>query len=94
MLRTIAEGSFDLILMDIQMSGMDGLEATRRIREKEKDTGKHTPIIALTAYAMSNDRERFLEAGMDNYLSKPVEFEELDEIIMETAKLCQAGLMP
>lgn len=85
-LRKLAEGSFELVLMDIHMSGMDGLEATRRIREKEKNTGKHIPIIALTAYAMTNDRERFLEAGMDNYLSKPVEFEELDEIIMETAQ--------
>lgn len=76
-----------MILMDIHMSGMDGLEATRRIREKEKDTGKHIPIIALTAYAMSSDRERFLEAGMDNYLAKPVEFEDLDEIIRDTAQI-------
>jgi len=86
-LRAIAEGSFEMILMDIHMSGMDGLEATRRIREKEKDTGKHIPIIALTAYAMSSDRERFLEAGMDNYLAKPVEFEDLDEIIRDTAQI-------
>jgi len=76
-----------MILMDIHMSGTDGLEATRQIREKEKETGMHIPIIALTAYAMSNDRERFLEAGMDNYLSKPVEFQDLDQIIMETAKI-------
>ncbi|MGV8122054.1 MAG: PAS domain S-box protein [Candidatus Xenobiia bacterium LiM19] len=85
-LSMLDERDFEMILMDIHMSGMDGLEATRQIREKEKETGKHIPIIALTAYAMSNDRERFLEAGMDNYLSKPVEFEDLDEIIMETAQ--------
>ena len=69
------EGQYDLVLMDIQMPEMDGLEATRKIREKEN--GLHTPIIALTAYALQGDRERFLSLGMDEYLSKPINIDEL-----------------
>ncbi len=67
--------SFDLILMDVQMPVMDGLEATRRIREKERKTGGHIPIIALTAYAMKEDQERCLSAGMDTCMAKPLRIE-------------------
>lgn len=65
-------GTFDLILMDIQMPEMGGLEATAAIREGEAGSGKHIPVIAMTAHAMKGDRERFLSSGMDGYVSKPV----------------------
>ncbi len=70
-------GGFDLILMDIQMPEMDGFEATRAIRDRERDTGGHTPIVAMTAHAMKGDRERCLEWGMDDYVSKPLQVEKL-----------------
>jgi CheY-like chemotaxis protein/nitrogen-specific signal transduction histidine kinase len=65
------EQRFDLILMDVQMPDMDGFEATAVIRQKEQGSGRHMPIIAMTAHAMSGDKERCLSAGMDNFLSKP-----------------------
>ncbi len=64
--------SFDVVLMDVQMPEMDGLTATRALRAREKQTGGHIPVIAMTAYAFKGDRERCLEAGMDGYVSKPV----------------------
>ena len=73
--------SFDAVLMDVQMPEMDGIEATAAIREYEKSTGMHIPIIAMTAHAMTGDRERFLAAGIDDYLSKPLRPKELDEIL-------------
>ena len=69
--------SFDLVLMDVQMPEMDGLEATRIIRQQEKSSGNHVPIIAMTAHAMKGDRDRCIAAGMDNYISKPISSETL-----------------
>jgi signal transduction histidine kinase/ActR/RegA family two-component response regulator/streptogramin lyase len=76
---------FDLILMDLQMPDMDGLEATATIREMEKERGGRTPIVALTAYTMKGDRERCLEAGMDNYINKPIDAVKFLEIVELTA---------
>jgi CheY-like chemotaxis protein len=68
---------FDLALMDLQMPEMDGFETTAIIRERERTSGRHLPIIALTANAMVGDAERCLEAGMDGYVSKPVDVRRL-----------------
>ncbi len=76
-LRAIEERRFDLVLMDVQMPHMDGLEATAAIRAREKRSGGHLPILALTAHALKSDRERCLTAGMDGYLAKPVRTREL-----------------
>jgi CheY-like chemotaxis protein/HPt (histidine-containing phosphotransfer) domain-containing protein len=79
--------SFDLVLMDIQMPVMGGVEATQRIREAERKTGGHIPIVALTAHAMAGDAEKYLSAGMDGYLSKPVESNLLQAEIGRLVKL-------
>jgi len=74
-------GRFDLVLMDIQMPEMDGFEALAAIRALEEGTGRRTPVVALTAHALKEDRERCLAAGMDDYLSKPIEASRLYEVI-------------
>ncbi len=76
-LEAVAGTRFDVVLMDVQMPEMDGLEATRRIRDAESDSDRRLPVIAMTAHAMSGDRERCLEAGMDGYVSKPVKASDL-----------------
>jgi CheY-like chemotaxis protein len=73
--------TFDLILMDVQMPEMSGLEATATIREREKDSGRHVPIIAMTAHAMEGDRQKCLAAGMDHYASKPIDQRRLFEVV-------------
>jgi two-component system, sensor histidine kinase and response regulator len=80
-----SEANFDLILMDVQMPKVDGLDATRRIRALEKES--RIPIIAMTAHAMSGDRERCLEAGMDDYVSKPVTRSALQEALVRCARV-------
>jgi CheY-like chemotaxis protein/HPt (histidine-containing phosphotransfer) domain-containing protein len=77
----LAEKLFDVVLMDVQMPEMNGFDATAIIRHREQATGAHTPIIAMTAYAMKGDRERCLAAGMDAYVSKPLQIEELLQAI-------------
>jgi two-component system, sensor histidine kinase and response regulator len=80
-LATLEKDSFDLVLMDVQMPEMDGFEATAVIREKEKASGTHLPVIAMTAHAMAGDRERCLDAGMDDYIAKPIRPQELEELL-------------
>jgi PAS domain S-box-containing protein len=80
-LELLGKQPFDLVLADVQMPEMDGLQLARAIREKEKNTTTHLPIIAMTAHAMKGDRERCLEAGMDSYVSKPINARQLFETI-------------
>jgi signal transduction histidine kinase/ActR/RegA family two-component response regulator len=88
-------GQFDLILMDIQMPNIDGYAATQAIRSKEAKSGCHTPIIAMTAYAVKGDREKCLAAGMDGYISKPVNPEqvrrEIESVLVEVHRLGEGG---
>jgi CheY-like chemotaxis protein len=80
-LQKLEEQEFDAVLMDIQMPNMDGFQATAIIREREKTSGRHLPIIALTAHAISGYREMCVNAGMDGYLSKPIQTQELYEVL-------------
>ena len=79
--RAVEEREFDVVFMDVQMPELDGIEAAAAIREKERTSGKHQIIIAMTAHAMKGDRERCLAAGMDGYLSKPIRVEELSAVL-------------
>lgn len=81
--EALAKEFFDLVLMDVQMPEMDGFEAVGLIRDKEKSSGAHQPIVALTAHAMKGDKERCLEAGMDFYLTKPIHSAELDALLAQ-----------
>ncbi len=80
--RKSATEDFDVVLMDVQMPEMDGLQATAAIRERERTSGKHVPILAVTAHAMAGDRARSLAVGMDGYLSKPIRNQELFDALV------------
>jgi len=84
-LEALAQRQFDVILMDVQMPEMGGFEATGAIREGERATGAHVPIIAMTAHAMKGDRERCLAAGMDEYLTKPLDSRQLCTLVEHMA---------
>jgi CheY-like chemotaxis protein len=82
---------YDVVLMDVQMPRVDGFEATRIIREKEQERGGHTPIIAMTAHASQEDVESCLAAGMDDYISKPIDFERTLRVICEIIRKKSSG---
>jgi CheY-like chemotaxis protein len=85
------KGQFDLVLMDIQMPGMDGFEATAAIRVAEKVTGKRIPIVAMTAHALKSDQDRCMAAGMDGYVSKPIRSADLFSV-MERLLVSKPGV--
>jgi signal transduction histidine kinase/ActR/RegA family two-component response regulator len=93
-LENVERLPFDVILMDVQMPQLDGLEATARIRRRESQTGGRVSIVALTAHAMKGDRERCLESGMDDYISKPVDMDQLLAMLGRIARSRNGGVVP
>jgi len=84
-LAALGKENFDLVLMDVQMPGMDGFEVTKAVRAQETATGRHRRIVAMTAHALKGDRERCLAAGMDGYIAKPIQVKELVEALASAA---------
>jgi signal transduction histidine kinase/DNA-binding response OmpR family regulator len=93
-LTALEKQAYDLVLMDVQMPEMDGLEATAILRLREKESERHQPVIALTAHAMKGDQERCLAAGMDGYLTKPIRPQEIDEILDKYVALRRESAVP
>jgi len=93
-LAALDRATFDVVLMDVQMPEMDGFEATAAIRGRERETGNHLPIIAMTAHAMPGDRERCIAAGMDSYIAKPLKAAELIELLEKFADATQQEVSP
>jgi CheY-like chemotaxis protein/HPt (histidine-containing phosphotransfer) domain-containing protein len=85
-MEMLEQGRFDLVLMDVEMPRLTGLEAVKEIRRQEEDTGGHIPVIAMTAHAMKGDRDRCLSAGMDDYISKPIDAEALATALVRWGK--------
>jgi CheY-like chemotaxis protein len=85
-IEALEHDAFDIVLMDVQMPEMDGFEATAAIRNRERETGGHVMIVAMTAHAMNGDRERCLDGGMDGYLSKPLDPRMLWALLDEYAR--------
>jgi CheY-like chemotaxis protein len=90
----IEKNAFDVVVMDVQMPEMDGIAATQEIRSREKKSGTYLPIIALTANAMKGDNEACLQAGMDEYLTKPLQKKSLDEALSKVISLKKPLLPP
>lgn len=84
-LEALATYSYDVVLMDVEMPGLDGFEVTERLRAREATTEAHLPVIAMTAHALEGDREKCLAAGMDEYLAKPISVEDLLSILDRVA---------
>jgi signal transduction histidine kinase/CheY-like chemotaxis protein len=93
-LSALDRESFDVVLMDVQMPEMDGFEATAAIRRREQETGGHLPIIAMTAHAMPEDRDRCIAAGMDSYIAKPLKIAELMELLEKLSDTAQHDVTP
>ena len=79
----LARERFDLVLLDVQMPELDGFEVTAAVRAREEGTGRRLPMVAVTAHAMKGDRERCLDAGMDGYVSKPIQMDQLTQVMAE-----------
>ena len=91
-LDALRDDTFDMVLMDVQMPGMDGYEATRAIRTGERIKNKHIPVLAFTAHAMAGDRDRCLAAGMNGYISKPINASHLLNLVSRPNMLRSAPL--
>jgi CheY-like chemotaxis protein len=90
-LALVKEQPFDLLFMDVRMPKLDGLSATRELRKREQELGGHLPVIAMTASVLPEDRDSCLAAGMDTYISKPVDFRVVEE---EIERFCGAASVP